>query len=356
MSKINPDFRGADEIAVPKNLREMCGWSDKTDPDESTLLDIEQRSFGALIEETPQTFTERLARAAVGPMLEKWNQFQADRGRYPGSNDLSLLDEFVHGAPLIWLAQLIGSCVCSNTFRPWVARLMWQVMLLGDPFEFLGRSEFGAANYSFYGPFQYGLARQKANMTRGDGLYCAPFTWALMQGVLRCDQPQLRSLLKREGLAGKNDLPEPQGRDGMALYRDFGRHRHIGSLRQYIQYPMAESPQVTSAQQLWDLALAGKPAFVCSMEAIHKVGTHKDGFAIHARNPRDQWAHNMSFQGVFVASDGERFFRESNESWGEKHIYNRKFDEVDRAFRTGRLTVQAIGELEGPESSPTVAA
>ena len=353
---LNPDFRGADVIEVPKNLRDMCGWSDKEHPDESTLIDIERRSFGALIEESPQSFTTLLAREPVGEMLAKWNQFQMDRGRYPGSNDLSLLDEFVHGAPLVWLPQLIGSCVCSNTKRPWVARLMWQIMLLGDPFEFLGRNEFGSANYAFYCPFQYGLARQKANMRRGDGLYCAPFTWSLMQGVLRCDQPELIALLKRYGLAAANDLPEPQGRDGMKLYREFGAHQHIGSLRPHIKYPMAESPQVTSADQLWDLALAGKPAFVCSMEAIHKVGTHPDGFAIHARNPRDQWAHNMSFQGVFVASDGERFFRESNESWGEKHIYNRRFDEVARAFSTNRLTVQAIGEIKGPESNPMLAA
>lgn len=99
-----------------------------------------------------------------------------------------------------------------------------------------------------------------------------------------------------------------------------------------------------------ELADMGYTAFVCSMEAIHKVGTHRDGFAIHARNPRDQWAHNMSFQGYFKASDGEVFIRESNESWGAKHIYNRRQSEVDQAFRSGRLTVQAIGKIDTEKS------
>ncbi|MEL6109987.1 MAG: hypothetical protein AAFU85_28580 [Planctomycetota bacterium] len=62
MSGLNPDFRGADEIEVPKNLREMCGWSDMIDPDESTLIDVERQSFGALVEESPATFETMLAR------------------------------------------------------------------------------------------------------------------------------------------------------------------------------------------------------------------------------------------------------------------------------------------------------
>ncbi|MEO1530092.1 MAG: hypothetical protein AAFX06_32235 [Planctomycetota bacterium] len=350
--KLNPHFRSADEVETPGNLRDLCGWSDQVDPIESDLIDTEQRVFGELVEESPATFTERIARTPLDAMFERWTQFQADKGRYAGSADWSLLDEFAHGSPLVWFPQIIGSCVVSNTFRRWVDRLTYQIVFLGESMEHLGRNESGPENYSPYGPFWYGLARQKANMRRGDGLYAGPMVWAMMQGALRSDDERLAGILQRAGLNAASDFPEPQGRDGAELYRRFGRHEFVNELKPRIQYPLGESLDVTSADQLWDLLQAGKPSFKCSMEAIHKVGEHPDGFAIHARNRRDSWAHNMSFAGCFISSDGERWFRESNESWGAQHIYNRAFDEVDRAFRGGGLTVRAIGEIEGPESQP----
>lgn len=349
---LNPDFRGSDEIEVPKNLRDMCGWSDIDDPDLNDLIDFERRAFGELEEAYPARFQTQIPQEIEPAMKARWDQFQQSKGRYPGSADWSLLDEFVHGEPLLWKPQIIGSCVCSNTLRPWAARLMYQITLVGDPMEYLGRSEFGPENYSFYGPFTYGHARKKANMRRGDGLYCAPMAWSLMQGVLKCDTPQLLRILQSRGLADSTDFPEPQGRDGASFYREMGNWKFIDELSQYIDFAMEESPTVRSGDQLWDLLQDGKPSFVCSGEAIHKIGEHPDGFAIHARNPRDSWAHNMSFQGALVASDGERFIRQCNQSWGEKHIYTRRLSEVDKAIRSGGLTIQSIGKIAGPSSSP----
>jgi hypothetical protein len=230
---------------------------------------------------------------------------------------------------------------------------MIQIHLLGMPMEHLGKDEFGIENIAPFVPFSYGDARKRANMKGSDGLWCAPAAESLMKrGVLMCKTPSLLTILEQRSLNGEKDFPEPQGRDGMKLYRDFGNWRYLDELNQYTDFPLLESPTVTNADQLWDLAMQGKPAFVCSMEAIHKTGTHKDGFAIHERNPRDQWAHNMSFQGGFIASDGQRFFRESNESWGSHHIYNRRFEEVQESFKRRRLTVQGIGTIRGPASSP----
>lgn len=340
---LNKDFRGVGEVIAPASARELQGWSGERD--------IEQRQLDSMASGSPDSFADGDSYAAPAELLEAWEKFQRSKGRYEGSNDLSLLDEFVHGQPLVWKPQIIGSCVVSNTLRPWVARLMYQVAILGQPMEYLGRSEHGPQNYSPFGPMSYGLARKRANMRGSDGLYCAPMAESLLKdGVLPCSNSALADFMEGKGFTGITDLPEPQGRDGARLYRDFGNWRHLDELRSGLTCKLANSPTVRDADHLWDLAMQGKPAFVCSMEAIHKTGEHPDGFAIHARDPRDRWAHNMSFQGGFVASDGERFFRQSNESWGKDHIYNRRFEEVAESFRKNRLTVQAIGQIKGPET------
>jgi hypothetical protein len=349
--RLNPDFRGSDDVITPVNIN-LTGWTDGT-LTEKEAIDKEKRDFAMLDADMPCATKMRVPQTPEPAMLKKWNDFQQSKGRYSGSNDMSLLDEFVAKQVLIWLAQIIGSCVMSNTFRAYVIRQMWEIVLLGSPEEYIGRNEFGTNNYSFYCPWSYGMARRRANMNSGDGLYCKPMAESLMKdGVLPCSTPKLIELTRRLGVADERDYPEPQGNDGAAIYRRFGNWQYLDELKPYSDYPVLECPPVTDAQQLWDLLIAGKPTFVCSMEAIRKVGTHPDGFSIHARDPNNQWAHNMAFHGAFIASDGERFFRQSNESWGEKHIYNRKVNEVESSFRAGRLTMRAIGEVRSAASAP----
>lgn len=353
MSTLNPDFRGCDEVEVPEHLRHMPGWA----PGESDLqsaTDKESRAFDRLAEEVPQAFQGMQQAEPIPEMLAKWNEFQASKGRYPGSADWSLLDEFVHGEPLVFLPQIIGSCVMSNTFRCWVIRNMYQIVLQGRSEEYIGRNEFGTKNYAFYCPWSYGMARKRANMRRGDGLYCEPMAASLLKdGVIPCTTPALIALCNRLGVGRDKDYPEPQN---ASVYRAFGNWSYLDELAQYADYRVIDLPMVKSADQLWDCLGECKTAFVCSGEAIHKIGTHKDGFPIHARNPRDSWSHNMAFHGRLVASDGERFFRQSNESWGAQHIYNRRFAEVDKAIRGGGLTIAAIGEIDAPKSSPPLVA
>ena len=360
MSENNPDFRGVDEVDLSPVVTTLPGWRDDENSSESKLIEKERKTLEAIEASQPRAFQTRPARKVAQAMLDKWNRFQKYKGRGEGSADWSLLDEFytsketsegvfTPGQPLLWKPQIIGSCVMSNTFRAWVARLMYQIIIVGDPMEHIGRNEFGPDNFAPYGPYGYGIARRKANMRGGDGLYCAPMAWALMQGSLPCNTPKLLEILRSQNAVDRKDFPEPQS---ATLYRKFGKWQFLDELEPYADYPVEECPSVKSADQLWQLLQDGKPAFVCSMEAIHKVGTHPDGFPIHARNPRDRWAHNMAFHGCWVASDGERFFRQSNESWGAQHIYNRRFDEVDKSFQSNRLTSQAIGQIAGPSSSP----
>jgi len=349
---INPDFNTIADVILPTDAQ--TGWAPGV-RDEQEAIDTERRAFAELEEDFPVAFKWRAGWEPIPEIKQAWDQFQADKGRFPGSMDLSLIDQFAFGIELSYLPQIIGSCVASNTFPGYVERCIYEIALFGQPEEYLGTDEFGPNSFAFFAPQSYGMARKRANMRGGDGLYCAPMAASMLKdGVLACNTPKLQELLASKGFRSDQDCPEPQGRDGAQLYRQFGDWAYIEDLRQYCDNQLLECPEVRSEDMLWDALQDGKPCFVCSMEAIHKVGEHPDGFPIHARNPRDRWAHNMRFNGCFVASDGERFFRQSNQSWGANHVYNRRFDEVAASFRAGRLTSHAIGEINGtPSMAPT---
>jgi hypothetical protein len=239
----------------------------------------------------------------------------------------------------------------SNTIRGWGIKMMQQIALSGEPYEYLGRNEFGPNNYLFYGPYSYGMARKRANMRGGDGLYCEPMQETLIKdGVIACNTPKLLEIL---GTTDDKNFPEPQSE---SLYRQFGDWKYLDDLKPYADYALAECPSVTSVEGLWNNLQDCKPTFICSMIAIKKTGDHKDGFPIHARNPNDQWAHNMCFHGCWTASDGKRFFRFSNESWGSQHIYNILYEEVDDWYKRRNVTTASIGKINGPQSAPPVIA
>jgi hypothetical protein len=344
---LNQDFRSADEVIVPPDAE--FGWTDGK-VSQAEAYAREQAGLDRLANDMPVAIRGSEPAKPMPAMQAKWDEFQASKGRGPGSCDLSLLDEFVFGMVLAWLPQIIGSCVVSNTFRGWVMRMLYQIALLGMPMEYLGRSEFGPKNLAFYGPFTYGSARRRGNMRGGDGLYGDVMAESLLKdGVLSCANPALMELLKRNGVASEKDFPEPQNK---AFYRAWGDWRYLDDFKQYADYSLQECPAVKSADDVIARAKVGMPSFFCSMIAIHKTGTHKDGFAIHKRNPRDAWAHNMEFLGFFYASDGDLFFRFSNESWGITNIYNVPYDEVVDWFRNRQPTSFAIGTINGPKSAP----
>jgi hypothetical protein len=244
----------------------------------------------------------------------------------------------------------VHNCVVSNTLPGWVAKLMYQIVFLGLPMEYIGRDQRGSNNYAPYGPYSYGAARKRVNLRGGDGLFCEGMVESLLKdGVLPCSNPDLIALNKKLGVDRPQDYFEPQN---PAVYRAWGDWKYVDEFSKYADYRVGACPYVKSADELLKALKVCDSTFVCSMLAIKKIGQHKDGFAIHGRNPGDQWAHNMRFQGILVASDGAVFIRMSNESWGVEHMYTVPISEVDDWFRRRNLTAAAIGKINGPSSSP----
>lgn len=340
---------GADEVIVPTDINlSNLGWA-PTDPIDQALAK-ERRGMERLAADMPVAFAARDATPLVPEIEAKWNEFQVSKGRQAGSFDMTLLEDFAFGKNLAWLPQKIGSCVASNTFRGWVKRAVFQIILAGQSGEYLGRDEYGAQSIAFYVAWTYGMARKRANMRGGDGLYCEPMGESLLKdGVLPCHSPKLLALLKTLGADGEKDFPEPQSN---AIYRAFGDWKYIDDLASDACCRLLDTDHVTTADQYLDFAKAYKPAFQCSGIAVKKVGTHKDGFAIHAQDQGNSWAHNMGVHGFFVASDGAIFIRISNESWGDEIVYNIPIEEYDRWMKKQLTSTMTIGEIDLNKSTP----
>jgi hypothetical protein len=349
MATLNPDFRSADEVVKPEGV--LFGYSDGK-LTESECVTSEARALDKLANDMPVAFSSPRQVTILPRQWEKFNAYQKSKGRAEGSCDWSLLDEYVTGSPLLWLPQIIGSCVTSNSMRPWVTRLMYQIAMLGNPMEYLGRSQVGFQNYCFFSPWSYGMARRRANMRGGDGLWCGPQLESYIKdGVLSCSTPALIDLMKSLGFAAEQHFPEPQGSNGARLYREFGDWKYLDQLKQYADFRLLEGGIVKTLDDQIARHKNGETTFVCSMLAIKKIGEHKDGFAIHGEDTRDGWPHNMYFDGFFFASDGELFMRMGNESWGERHRYNIRASEVGRWHTGNRVTMASIGQIDGPAST-----
>jgi hypothetical protein len=350
MTALNPDFsRLSDEVISPPNI--TFGWGD---PNKSVADNTLHERIGQdkLATDMPYATTLQDNTPLLPEIARAWADFQKFKGRGEGSNDWTLLDEFVLTKSLAWLPQPIGSCVVSNTLRGWVIRLKYQIALQGQPQEYLGRNEFGPNNYSPYGPWSYGAARKRVNMRGGDGLYCEAMQNSLLKdGVLPCNTPALVELLTKLKRARNQDFPEPQDE---TLYRQFGNWSYIEELRQYADYVLDDCPTINSIDQLDTAIKDCKPVFMCSSVAIKKIGMHKDGFALHGVNTRDQWMHNMCWHGDFTASDGAKIRLLSNESWPAPNLYAVPDDQVKLIFNRYNPTCAAIGNIRGPRSAPPV--
>lgn len=332
------------------------GWVIPDTHSEQEMLDAEKRYLEKAFQDYPLAYQTRAPREMLPAIKAKWEKFQADRGRFPGSQDLTLIDEFVFGQSYTWLSQKIGSCVWSNTFRRWFERMCVEICLFGDTEEFIGKTQFGPQSIA---PFciNYGFARQRANMKGGDGLYCKPMAESLVKdGVVFCSTPKLKELMNAAGATRDTDYPEPQSE---RLYRQIGDWAWNDALRPYTACRLLESVPVTSIDEHNSNVEQLKPMFQCSMIAIRRTGTHKDGFPIHGRDPSNQWAHNMGWAGMRIASDGERYHRLCNTSWlqegstdVEKYIYNIPEKELEEWYKRGRVDTSSIGDIDGVKSLP----
>jgi hypothetical protein len=334
------------------------GWVVPGASSEQEMLDAEKRYLEKAFEDYPLAYQSRPAREMLPAIKVKWEAFQQERGRFPGSQDLTLIDEFVFGKSYTWLSQKIGSCVWSNTFRRWFERMCVEICLYGELEEFIGSTQYGPQSIA---PFciNYGFARQRANMKGGDGLYCKPMAESLVKdGIVFCSNSKLRELMTAAGAIRDTDYPEPQSE---RLYRRIGDWAWNNELRPHTSCRLLESPSVNNIQLHNANVLALKPMFQCSGIAIRRIGQHRDGFGIHARDPNNSWAHNMGWAGVRVASDGERYHRLCNTSWlpdnstnAERYIYNIPEKEVENWYQRGRVDVSTIGDIDGVDSLPYI--
>ena len=342
---------GADEVIVPDGINlSNLGWA-PTEPVDQALAK-ERASMERLHADMPVAFAAREATTLVPEIETKWNEYQLSKGRHAGSCDMTLLEDFAFGKNYAWENQFIGSCVISNTFRGWVKRAIFQVILAGQSGEYLGQDEFGPNSIAFYAPWSYGMARKRANMRGGDGLYCEPMGASLLKdGVLPCHSPKLIALLNSLGAGAKTDYPEPKSN---SVYRAFGDWKYIDDLASDACCRLLDTDSVETMDQHIAFSEAYKPMFQCSGIAIRKVGTHADGFAIHAKDPGNSWSHNMGWQGYFIASDGKRYHRHSNESWGDEIIYNIPDEELEKWYRNRLVSTMTIGEIDLKKSTPAV--
>lgn len=317
------------------------------------LLATEKRHFAALQDAVPDAFYTRAARELPEALRKKWEDFQLAEGREKGSNDLTLLTKFAFGKRYYWLPQDIGSCVWSNTFRPYVWRMIAEICLNGDAEEFFGRDEFSVDSIAPHA-ITYGFARQIANMRGGDGLYRGPMTEALLKiGVVLCSNPELRKLMDSLGETSAESYPEPRS---TRVYKAIGDWKYNDELRPHATCKLLESPVFKSVDEILAAADALKPGFVCSGIAITTKGRSVDGWPIHVQNTRDSWAHNMHLGGSRVDSRGNKYIRVGTESWyrrgddPEKYSFNVPVEEVARWFARDMVDCGCIGEIDGLKS------
>ena len=308
------------------------------------------------VEDNPVVYRQRDAKEMIPGVAKAFDDFQVSKGRKSGSLDLSLIVEFVFGKPMPWLAQLIGSCVFSNTFREWVERLCVEICMRGDPEAYTGSTQFGPTSIAPH-CVTYGMAREIANMKGGDGLYCSPMRKALFAGVVLCSTPKVRELHIAAGANNDTDYPEPQP---VSLYRKIGDWAWNAALRPYLCCSLRESVDVTNVDEHRLQEDQLKTMFMCSGIAIKKIGSHKDGFPIHGIDPNNSWSHNMGWAGMRLSSDGDRFSRLSNRSWTrpgqdpEELVYNIPDSELAKIYKKD-VDVASIGEIEGlPLAPPSI--
>ena len=336
----------------------LNGWVIPGVTDPQQMLDAERRYTDMLMEQIPKSFEARQAKLFMPAIQQKWIDFQLSRGRFAGSNDLTLIDQFIFGKVFRFLPQDIGSCVWSNTFRQWIRRMMVEIGLRGDAEEWIGSTEFGVTSIAPH-CVTYGFARQRANMRSGDGLYKGPMQEELLKGgVVLCNNAKLKSLMDAAGATSLKDYPEPRS---ARLYRQIGNWLWNDALRDQRTCRLLESSTVLTIEDHDKADAALKPMFQCSSIAIKPTGVmHKDGFMISTEDRSDSWAHNMGWAGNRITSDGQEFKVLSNESWDqetgkyEAHTYFIRKEEVKTWYDRKRVDTATIGEIEGIESLPLI--
>lgn len=306
--------------------------------------------FERFANEAPDMFAPRPAKAITElAAWEKMRAAMAAANLSEKSIDLQFTSVPGFNKALVWLEQLIGSCVASGAMRALTMRMLAEVLILGQAELLLGREQVGRNNVAPWAPFHYGRGRQLGGLRGGDGSFCSVQIESLSKyGFLPCSSPKLQALLERRGLSANEHFPEPRGREGMKLYRQCGDGSFLDELQADAVVSLAESRIDPSVEDIIRGMHDFKPCMICSDWAFRPVSQHADGWWIYEKDPNDSWGHNMTLCGHIVDARGEEWIRVLN-SW--QRDFHKGFPYFTIPRRTmerwaPRAQIGMIGELK----------
>jgi hypothetical protein len=296
------------------------GWGYENETIEATYTQ-EQR-------EKEKLPSELIVRQEAKPVknevfLKKIKDLQAKDGIEDGIC-LRYLEEAAFGGFLVWLRQLIGSCVASGASRIVTRRTLADILIYGDMEELFGRVLTGPKNICPFAPFSYRAGRKLGNMNSySDGSYCSVHIRGLMEvGMLPCSTENLTS----------DAFPEPQSE---SLYRSWGSSNGDTLSRPFLQtaanFKLLESEQVTDPDTSKLLIVDQmKGQMICSDWAFrpdyaHPTWKDRNGnpIWIYKRDTSTSWGHNMSVVGYVFAAN--KWWVIIENSWGMQAHKNGSF-------------------------------
>lgn len=287
-------------------------WLNENESHYRTIL-AERREWEDIEDKAPERVIRQEPKTADPLILDMVKKDQEKRGIDDGVDLLALFLILFSMFPP-WLRQLIGSCVASGGMRACTIRSLWEIVVLGEPEELLGRRWEGIDNINHFAPYNYRAGRKIGGLNGGDGSFCGAHIKGLMSyGFLPCDTKGLNS----------DAYPEPQS---TSAYRKWGNSNQL--LERFAdkgrEFDLIESERITDADDLKEvLTVHFKPCMVCSNWAFrpdykHPTWVDYEGNPvwIYKRDRGNSWAHNMT-KAYMVKVKNEWFLIVLN-SWGPR--------------------------------------
>lgn len=326
-------------------------WMNEADSEEDKLA-MERARTEMLTEAAPGRFCASTPGPVNQFFLDKVISAQKADGIESGFS-FRHVEIAAFGAPLNWLAQLIGSCVASGGMRAWVARVLCEILILGQTEESFGVSITDKKNLAHFAPYNYRLGRAIINLNgNSDGSICSAHRQGMMEGgSLPCDTPGLVS----------DAFPEPQSEQ---TYRQWGANNTLTEKYKLIAqaFKLGTSDNISSPEKMTEATNRFEPQMICSNYAFrpdyqHPTWKYADGSPvwIYKRDTTTSWGHNMTIYGY--ATVGGKIYVMVKNSWGMKAHKN-----GDHFWIPIELYAQwikqaescSIGEIDLTDSKPPI--
>lgn len=335
---------------------ELMGWGE---PNETTYQKhYKERSFyDTFASDYPRGYSSKAIGQALNPeAVTAFNKLQESLDIDPRSKSLTLMTQWAFGKRFWWLPQDGGTCVWSNTFRRIVDAMIIQVSLFGEPSAYFGSDQFSPKSIAPH-CISYGLARERAKMKGGWGLYASPMAESMLKdGFLLCSNPKLQEVMQQVNELKDTGYPEPRN---LRVYSAIGDWKYNSLLRPYCDFRALEMTRIENADQLLKAINEYRVGYICSSMAIKPNGKDPDGFTIHTQNMGDRWDHNMGIGGTRVNSRGNIYIEIDNDSWvqpGEqnpgRYNYLLPIEFMEKKFKQNALDIYMIGRIDLPAPVP----